>query len=213
MTAYVNARTSIVRACLPWYNPDDPKQHTKHTRESILKLMAGMNNDTQPLAFRSKHIDDGSLDRYFPGAPGWTNLTRGKRPRLSCTPYNTVKMLIDACKCVPFVKDVPIYIVEDDDAKMVTLEELEALNLQIQPVPLLYLDAPPTSTSSSSSGESLQASRDEAARKEVAKLEEQVKVQAEQNEELMDKVNQLMLELNNFKKSQACLTLDIHLHQ
>ena len=96
---------------------------------------------------------------------------------------------------------------------MVTLEELEALNLQIQPVPLLYLDAPPTSTSSSSSGDAEQVSRDEAARKEVAKLEQQVKVQAEQNEELMDKVNQLMLELNNIKKSQACLTLDIHLLQ
>ena len=86
MTAYVNVRTSIVRACLPWYNPDDPKQHTKHTRESILKLMAGMNNDTQPLAFRSKHFEDGSLDRYFPGAPGWTNLTRGKRPKADVHP-------------------------------------------------------------------------------------------------------------------------------
>ena len=96
-----------------------------------------MHNDMQPLHYRSKHCEDGTLDRYYPAAPNWTNLTRGLRPRITCAPFEIVSYLIDACKCVPFVKDVLIYLIEGDDAKKVTLQELEALNIQIQPGILL----------------------------------------------------------------------------
>ena len=215
MTAYVNKHTSIVQACLPWYDSKDPKQHTKRTRDSILKLMTGMHNDMQPLHYRSKHCEDGTLDRYYTAAPNWTNLTRGLRPRITCAPFEIVSFLIDACQCVPFVKDVLIYLIEGDDAKKVTLQELEALNIQIQPVPMLYVDAPSTSTTSSTNNGELEAARDEMVRgaKETSRLEDQVSIQAQQSEELTNKVNELMLQLEDLKKSQACLTLDIHFPQ
>ena len=49
--------------------------------------------------------------------------------------------------------------------------------------------------------------------KETSRLEDQVSIQAQQNEELTNKVNKLMLQLEDLKKSQACLTLDIHFRQ
>ena len=68
--------------------------------------------------------------------------------------------------------------------------------------------------SSTNNGE-LEAARDEMVRgaKETSRLEDQVSIQAQQNEELTNKVNELMLQLEDLKKSQACLTLDIHFRQ
>ena len=71
-------------------------------------------------------------------------------------------------------------------------------------MPKLYVDTSSTSTSSSSDG-ALETARYEAEsqRTEATKLCEQVSVQAQQNEELTMKVNELMLAVKDLKKSQA----------
>ena len=52
-------------------------------------MMTGMNNDVPPLNFRSANKLDGTPDPYNKTAPGWTNLTGGNRPVLSCSPFAT----------------------------------------------------------------------------------------------------------------------------
>ena len=84
---HVNPSTSIVQAILPFYSANNPQQGTKQARDSILKLIFGMNDDVSPLHFRSAKKLDGTPDLYYKAAPGWTTLIGGTRPSVSCSPY------------------------------------------------------------------------------------------------------------------------------
>ena len=49
----INVRTAITQVGLPYYSRTNPQQGSKQARESILKLLCGMNNDVQALNYRS----------------------------------------------------------------------------------------------------------------------------------------------------------------
>ena len=161
---YVNPSTSIVQAILPFYSAISPQQGTKQARDSILKLITGMHNDVSPLHFRSAKKLDGTPDVYYAAAPGWTTLTGGSRPVVSCSPFEIATMLINACQCVPYVKEVIIKLLDENGtANVITLEELGARNIVVQPVPIIGESAT-TSTATADKLRELEAARDEALR-------------------------------------------------
>ena len=265
LALYVNPSTSIAQALLPFYSATSPLQGTKKARDSILKLITGMHDDVSPLRFRSAKKLDGTPDMYYKAAPGWTNLTGGSRPVVSCSPYKIASMLIEACKCVPFVKEVTIMLMDvNGTAIMITLEELGARNIVVQPVPIMDESAT-TSTATADKLRELEAARDEAltltltltltlsltltltltltlslalaisltlalaltlaltltptlsnqARREAThnatkahQLQEQVQVQAKQNEELSDKVNKLQLQMKELMQAKKVVAAE-----
>ena len=133
----INMRTCIVQINLPYFNRDNPTQGSKAARESLLKLITGMNNDLQPLNFRSPTKLNGEKDPYYAAAPGWTTLTGGNRPTHACTPASICKWLIEAAACVPFIKSVAIFTIEGTTQAPVTLEQVVGLNIIMRPVPFL----------------------------------------------------------------------------
>ena len=62
----------------------------KAARESLIKLISGMNTDVSPLNFRSEYkLNSDQKDPYYKAAPGWTTLTGGSNPTHACTPSPT----------------------------------------------------------------------------------------------------------------------------
>ena len=45
VTVFINTTTTITQVVLPFFQRDNPKQGAKQARDSILKLMTGMNED------------------------------------------------------------------------------------------------------------------------------------------------------------------------
>ena len=133
----INVRTAITQVSLPYYNRKDPQQGSKQARDSILKLLTGMNNDMQPLNFRSVLKLNGDKDPYFPAAPAWSTLSGGNNPAHTCTPALLCEWLLEAVKCVPSVKGVEIYILEGATQTLVTLQEVRERNIVMTPVPYL----------------------------------------------------------------------------
>ena len=133
----INPGTSIAQVQLPFWTRGSSMQGAKQARDSIIKLLTGMNNDVNPLNFRSEKKLDGTIDVYYKFAPGWTTLSGGWRPTISVSPTKIVGMLIDACQAVPFVKEVTLHIMENDTTREVGLEELTALNVPCKAVPML----------------------------------------------------------------------------
>ena len=77
-------------------------------------------------------------------------------------------MVIDACGAVPLVKDVVIYLIDNDTSKEIGLEELAVLDIAIKPVPDLNGGSSSTSTSTAIDAprhaQELREAREEAAR-------------------------------------------------
>ena len=163
----INPGTSIAQVQLPFWTRGSSMQGAKQARDSIIKLLTGMNNDVNPLNFRSEKKLDGTIDVYYKFAPGWTTLSGGWRPTISVSPTKIVGMLIDACQAVPFVKEVTLHIMENDTTREVGLEELTALNIPCKAVPMLNGGGASTSTSSTSDARVAQELRD--AREEAAR--------------------------------------------
>jgi hypothetical protein len=109
-------------------------------QESLLKLVTGMNNDVCPLNFRDEtEKDNVTPDPYFGPAPGWTTLSGGRKPFITAKPADIAAKLTRAAACVPMVRSTPLFVVDAQaNKRQVTLEELEALNIEVQPVPNLY---------------------------------------------------------------------------
>ena len=138
----ISAPTSIAQVTLPFWDRNNPVSGAKEARDSMRKLLRGMNNDVDPLHFRGKYDKDtDKIDPYFPYAPGWTTLSGGKAPYVSCTPANIVKWVMDAVQCVPLINnEVEITINEADNTKTrVTCEQLIARDIKIQTVPCLFV--------------------------------------------------------------------------
>lgn len=162
MRIVASAPTSIVQVTLPFWDRNNPVSGAKEARDSMRKLLRGMNNDVDPLHFRGKYDKDtDKIDPYFPYAPGWTTLSGGKVPYVTCSPANIVKWVMDAVQCVPLINnEVEITVIETDNTKTrVTCEELIARDIKIQTVPRLFvkpdntvLSAGTTSPSKSSDG-------------------------------------------------------------
>ena len=133
----VNLRTAITQVGLPYYNRKDPQQGSKQARDSILKLLTGMNNDVQPLNFRSELKQNGDKDPYFPAAPAWSTLSGGNNPTHLCTPAQLCGWLLEAIECVPSVKGVEIYMLEGVTQTLTTLPDLCAREIVMAPVPFL----------------------------------------------------------------------------
>lgn len=136
----VNVVTSILCAALPHFDPEKPLQGTKPARLSILKLLTGMCNDVNPLNYRDKEEKDRvTPDPYYEGAPGWTSLSGGRKPYITKAPAELAAMIKRACDCVPFVRAVRFFTLDaQGNQQQVTLEELQAMNIQVKPVPNLY---------------------------------------------------------------------------
>ena len=133
----INLRTAITQAGLPYYNRKDPQQGSKQARDSILKLLTGMNDDVQPLNFRSELKQNGDKDPYYPAAPAWSTLSGGNNPTHLCTPAQLCGWLLEAIKCVPSVKGVEIYMLEGATQTLTTLPEVCARDIVMVPVPYL----------------------------------------------------------------------------
>ena len=134
---FINLRTAITQIGLPFYDRMNPQQGSKQARDSILKLLTGMNNDVQPLNFRSELKQTGDKDPYFPAAPAWSTLSGGNRPTHLCTPAQICGWLLEAIKCVPSVKGVEIYMIEGATQTLTTLQDLCAREIVMVPVPPL----------------------------------------------------------------------------
>ena len=204
VTVYINQDATITQVVLPFYQRNNPKQHAKQARDSILKLMTGMNGDVNPLNFRSDKKLDGTTDVFYPFAPGWTTLTGGWRPTITMSPYSIATMVVEACEAVPMVKDVFIYLLEGNKSKEIGLEELAVLNIATKPVPALNGGSSSTSTSTSNDAEharELRLAREEAARSaaEAQALREQVDVQAKHAEDLRASLEELRAEIKELQ--------------
>ena len=201
---FINTATTITQVVLPFFQRDNPKQGAKQARDSILKLMTGMNQDVNPLNFRSEKRLDGTIDIYYQYAPGWTTLSGGWRPTITMSPYKIAAMVIDACGAVPLVKDVVIHLIENDTSKEIGLEELAVLDIAVKPVPDLNGGLSSTSTSTAIDArhaQELSQAREEAARSaaEAKALREQVDVQAKHAEDLRASLEELRAEIKELK--------------
>ena len=185
----VVASTGISKVHLPFFNRDMPLQGTKEARNSLLKLLSGMNKDVCPLNYRGEYKrDSNEKDVYYPFAPGWTTLSGGNQPKISLSPvmiYDQVSALA-AARCVPMVKtEVKLEILEPNGTTTsVSISELRARNIQVQPVPRLAQKgftsdltggaaSSSASPSSSSEAQALRATVDLQARA-LASLEEKI---------------------------------------
>ena len=200
---FINTATTITQVVLPFFQRDNPKQGSKQARDSILKLMIGMNEDVNPLNFRAEKKMDGTIDIYYQYAPGWTTLSGGWRPTITTGPYKIASMVISACEAVPLVKAVEIHLIENDTSKEIGLEELAMLDIKVKPVPDLN-GGSSTSTSTSVDArhaQELQEARDEAARSaaEAKALRDQVELQAKHADDLRASLEQLRTELKEIK--------------
>ena len=194
----------IIQVVLPFFQRDNPKQGAKQARDSILKLMTGMNQDVNPLNFRSEKRLEGTIDIFYQYAPGWTTLSGGWRPTITKSPYKIATMVINACEAVPFVKDVVIYLIDNDTSKEIGLEELAVLDIAIKPVPDLNGGSSSTSTSTTIDArhaQELREAREEAARSaaEAKALREQVDMQSQHADDLRASLEELRAEINELK--------------
>ena len=201
---FINTATTITQVVLPFFQRDNPKQGSKQARDSILKLMIGMNDDVNPLNFRSEKKMDGTIDIFYQYAPGWTTLSGGWRPTITMSPYKIAAMVIDACGAVPLVKDVVIHLIENDTSKEIGLEELAVLDIAVKPVPDLNGGSSSTSTSTAIDArhaQELREAREEAARSaaEAKALREQVDVQAKHAEDLRASLDELRAEIKELQ--------------
>ena len=137
LKTFTNPITAIVTVVLPFFRPGDGFQNTKQSRESLLKVSAGLNNDKAVLHFRSEYNDNGEKDPYYPYAPGWSSLSGGYRPRLLASPMNVCKWMTEAATCVPLISEVKHFIVENDVNTEITLEQLMALAIPMKSIPVL----------------------------------------------------------------------------
>ena len=103
----INIRTAITQVGLPYFNRTNPQQGSKQARDSILKLLSGMNGDVQPLNFRSELKLSGDKDPYYAAAPAWSTLSGGNNPTHTSTPAQICEWLLDAIKCVPSLRVTP----------------------------------------------------------------------------------------------------------
>ena len=163
-----------------------------------------MNQDVNPLNFRSEKRLDGTIDIFYQYAPGWTTLSGGWRPTITKSPYKIAAMVINACEAVPLVKDVVIYLIEKDTSKEIGLEELAVLDIAVKPVPDLNGGSSSTSTSTSIDArhaQELREAREEAARSaaEAKALREQVDVQSKHADDLRASLEELRAEIKELQ--------------
>ncbi len=140
----VVASTGITKVDLPYLNREMPIRGTKEARESFCKLLAGFHRDLNPLHFRSEYYKNtSSKDPYYEHAPGWTTLSGGDTPGITCSPVKISEDCVAVAPRVPYVKnEVKIMILENDGTKKpVTIDELRARNIQLKPVPRLAPEA------------------------------------------------------------------------
>ena len=83
-----------MQVVLPFWDRKNPIQGSKAARESLIKLISGMNTDVSPLNFRSEYkLNSDQKDPYYKAAPGWTTLTGGSNPTHACTPTQACEWL------------------------------------------------------------------------------------------------------------------------
>ena len=136
-TLHQSEHTAIVQVTLPYWRSTSTLQNTKQTRDTILKVAAGLNNDNAVLHFRSEYYDNGEKDLYYQNAPGWTNLSGGRRPRLLASVTDVCVWITGATKCAPLITDVKYFIMEKDVHTEVTLEQVKELAIPVKPIPVL----------------------------------------------------------------------------
>ena len=112
-------------------------------QESLLKLLTGMNNDTNPLNFRDENEKDRvTPDVYHKFAPGWSTLSGGRKPYITLAPYDLVEKLTRAASRVPLVRATRVFVVDAQSQKRrVPPEELAGMRLEVMPVPNMYKQA------------------------------------------------------------------------
>lgn len=127
---------------------------TRSAQDSLLKLLTGMCDDVCPLNWRDvTEKDRVTPDPYHGPAPGWSTLSGGRKPYVQMDPAAFVPKLKRAAECVPMVRSVRVFVVDAQGAKRsVTVEELAAMDIKVQPVPNLYKKAAASSSGAGSSG-------------------------------------------------------------
>ena len=96
-----------------------------------------MNNDVQPLNFRSELKQTGDKDPYFPAAPAWSTLSGGRQPDAPVHAGATLRVAARGHQFVPSVKGVEIYMIEGATQTLTTLPDLCAREIVMVPVPYL----------------------------------------------------------------------------
>merc|ERR1711920_215866 len=136
----ISAATSITQIGLPVYDRTNPVNNTKAARDSMRKLITGMNKDVDPLYFRNKfERNSPRKDLYYTAAPHWTTLSGGSQPVIMATPLEICEWVIAAAACVPMIKDIKIFIIEDNGTKTaVTIDDVRSRAIPKKPVPRLF---------------------------------------------------------------------------
>ena len=116
VNCFINPNTAIVQVTLPYFIPGQ-MPGARQARDTVLKVTASRNNDSQVLHFHSEHNDLGEKDVYYSYAPGWTNVSGGRRPRLLCSPAQVCEWVTDAAQCAPLITETKYFIVNKDGRK------------------------------------------------------------------------------------------------
>ena len=130
VNCFINPNTAIVQVTLPYFIPGQ-MPGARQARDTVLKVTASRNNDSQVLHFHSEHNDLGEKDVYYSYAPGWTNVSGGRRPRLLCSPAQVCEWVTDAAQCAPLITETKYFIVNKDEHTEVTLEQVKKLDIPI----------------------------------------------------------------------------------
>merc|ERR1719487_1970852 len=192
--ALVTEKSSLFSVGLPYAKQGDNREQAKaakKARESLRKLMSGMNNDAEVLYFRAPFTDDACTkeDRYYKYAPGWTTCGWGKAPQLTMAPAKAARILIEAAACVPYVKKTTLFFKDASGIKKeISLAELEQKALPVRPIRNVYQAPQPASSNAGGSAahhESQGLKTELRAKNElVTSLEEQVVILKSRLEEL-----------------------------
>lgn len=144
----INPETTITCVKVPVYDKDKPVAGTKPARELLMATLKAQNNDKLGLNYRGElEKDKVTPDPYYKVAPhfstlGWSTVASGTKPEILATPADMCERVTKAAKSVPFIKECPIYVVNKDGKRRITLEEAKVAYTTVKSVPNIYHKTP-----------------------------------------------------------------------
>merc|ERR1711998_582394 len=144
----INPETTVTCVKVPVYDKDKPVAGTKPARELLMATLKAQNNDKLGLNYRGElEKDKVTPDPYFKVAPhfstlGWSSVASGMKPEILASPADICARVTKAAESVPFIKECPIYVVNKEGKRRITLDEAKVAYTTVKEVPNIYKKTP-----------------------------------------------------------------------